>query len=318
VAKDSSKGKNTDNIDTYPDTSYLFPKVLKNKKVQKNEEKYEESQTLKKYYDTLQYYIDSEDLKLMIKALNIDNQTIFKGLDKYLKYCYKINGKYIERDLITFKLQYQFEQLLKDVKQLPDYFIIWCTIDNLLRHFNPANNELGNPQLESLNYEIQKYLNRISPLILIDHKKKHTSNTACNVKTNIDENGVKKYEKILPEDGLEHHKYHSKSGLILKFYADNPKTFLDYFKNIKNIVSSSFYKTTNPYKKKDLISKELKSKGINFFDDEFEEDALRDINKTTANIIASLHSSRCGVSVNQNISYKTIYNLYKVAEKTFN
>ena len=193
VAKQRSKEKNRDKINS----SILFPKFLRNKKVRninKNSNYYQNS---KDYINALQEFINDEDLEKFIKAINILGTATFEFEEKYELYCTKLNNKKLRRDLILQVLYYKFDELLNNKKYLPHYFIIWSTIDHLLIHLNPMNSDI-NEELKAFNKEIEKYLSRISPLLTKDYKKIFRSNPGCKIMTKTNKNNVKEY-RFKPE-----------------------------------------------------------------------------------------------------------------------
>jgi len=90
---------------------------------------------------------------------------------------------------------------------------------------------------------------------------------------------------------------------------------LNYFHKIKNIIKDDFYESPEWEPRKKSIISALASKRIKYSNEKFDYDALNNIDKVTANIIAALHEKDC--SVNNRTSYKTVYNLYIEAKKNW-
>jgi len=316
VAKDIQKGKNTDNIDT----SFLFPEIFDNKKVRINRKKYNSSEEAKEYFDSLQKYLDTKDLKKLQLALRIDDNVLWNGRIKFQKLLLKLQqeihkekykSELVFPKFISFDLT-SLDELPKDKIYLPDYFIIWYSLLNLSENYwpNPYNE-----RSEKINKIVENCLNKIYPLLIVNRKKSIVS-PYCRKDWDRRLSSKDPYLR----DGLEHNVHYShnneggKKGIVLGYASDNPYDLLYSFKKIKTVLESNLksrYLNENEEKLRDIL-KSLNLIGIELSPEEIEEykgypgDS---IDMIVSCILAILHNRKCS----NEIKYRSVYNLYKKA-----
>jgi len=316
VAKDSSKGKNTDNIDTYLDTSFLFPEILKNKKVKINKKKYNLSEKTKEYFDNLQKYLDTKDLKKLLLALRIDDHVLWNGRINFQKLLLKLQQK-IHKEKYGSELVFpkcisseltSLDELPKNITYLPDYFIIWYSLINLSNSYFPVPlNERGEYEhSRKINEYIKNYLNKIYPLLVVNRKKSIIS-PYC--RKDLDRRLSSKDPYL--KDGLIHG---GKKGVVLGYADDNPYDLLYSFKEIKTVLESNLksrYLIENEEKLRDILES-LNLIGIELSPEEIKEYKRYpgdSIDMIVSCILAILHNRKCS----NEIKYRSVYNLYKKA-----
>jgi len=244
VAKDRLKGKNTDNIDTYIDTSYLFPEILNNTKVK---EEYNEkivsfnntelnlgSFPSKEYYDTLNDFLITKNPDQLILALRIEDHTIWEDRKNYEKFSRDLYLKQHKKLPEIYEPHIHHPtKLPKNKRELPDYFIVWRTLENWIQYYNPSTDlyKKNTGYKKMVNY-LKIKLSCISPLLAIHKEKGMVSFAVCGIyEIQNDDGATSVVQKS--KDGLQHYGYHShpnyrgKKGYILE-YSDGSGNKFDY------------------------------------------------------------------------------------------
>ena len=115
VDKSKPKGKNTDKIDTYMDTSnnipITYPRLLVNRKLKSPKKSLEINNP--DYYHELSNYINSYDPKYLLRAIKLNNEVMLAGMTQYINFRFDETGKY---------------KNLKRIKYFEDYIIVWESI----------------------------------------------------------------------------------------------------------------------------------------------------------------------------------------------
>lgn len=320
MAKDSSKGKDTDKIDTSIDTSFLFPEIFENKKVRISGKKHNSSEEAKKYFDSLQKYLDTKDLKKLQLALRIDDNVLWNGRIKFQKLLLKLQQK-IHKEKYKSELVFpkyisseltSLDELPKDIIYLPDYFIIWYSLHNLSENYWPIPyNEHSN----KINIIVEDYLNKIYPLLIVNRKKSFVS-PYCRKDWDRKLSSKDPYLR----DGLvhnihySHNNYGGKKGIVLGYANDDPYDLLYTFNKIKTVLKSNLksrYLIENEEKLRDILES-INLIGIELSPEEIEEYKRYpgdSINMIVSCILAILHNRKCS----NEIKYRSVYDLYKNA-----
>jgi len=305
VAKDRSKGKNTDNIDT----SFLFPEILRNKKVKVDKKATKKFTKIPKYFDTLEEYLETENPDKLIDALRIDDYTVWSGRRNYDEFSRKLYLK----------------------QHIPDYFIVWRTLEHWIKYYNPHTDlyeEYKKYKKDDEKYRIykkykltvdctKKYLYKISPLLAIHKEKKMMSFAGCGVYKIHNVGGTttvvqKSKDGLLHKGHYSHQNYGGIKGYILEYSDGSGKKFLNFFNEIKNALQTNLKKRYPPYTNDKLgdIVNTLKSIDIEINEDELDEVDISHKDMIVSSVLAILHKRNCI----HKTKARTIYNLYKEAE----
>jgi len=315
VAKDSSKGANQDNIDTSIDTSFIFPEILNNIKViRKYKEEFISIEGKKisigsfpseEYYDALDEFIDTKAPKIFIKALRINDKTIWDGREKYSRLSKKL---YIEQHKELPEIYVPFihqPTKLSNIKaKLPDYFIVWRTLEHWIQYYNPSTDLYKkHSEYKQMVEFLKKQLKNVSPLLAIHKEKSMKSFVLCGYKKYKKDDGSIVIEQI-SKDGLEHALYHSnsimggKKGIVIDYIDGSGKLFVSYFNMIENTIKTNIDKRyMDGKKKKNDILNALKKINIELTEEEikyiFDHEKYFRIDKVVSGVIAVLHNRYC-------------------------
>jgi len=307
VAKDSSKGKKVDNIDTYLDTSKLFPAFLEGKEVLYKKKDYINDPEVRKYYDLFQKYIDEKNPKNLFKALVINDSILWDGKNK----C----EKYIIRNLKNGNQKFypgSYHYFFKTNNKLPDYYILWATINYWLFKYSWFPRDDPNNELKDVMNEYKKALDKISPILVKQVKHRYVISLCNKVK---DEKHPDFLIHGLPTTNS---KDGGKNKVTLEAYSCY--AFLCEFNRIKEALEpvlgktkfkKNFFSSTNNEPKLNKLKKInelIKPLEYEIYDDESGLINISDINHIVASVLALRHISRCKYT--DKIEVDRIYNLY--------
>lgn len=329
MAQKRQNKKTEGKIDTSTDTSFYFPKILNRVKVKEHyTEKfiYIDGKRIlvgkypdRKYYEQLNKFIITKEPKELIKALKIFDNSLWEGREKYIKLLRELYKKQHTKFPKNYNPRIdQPDRLPNNYYTIPDYFIIWRTIDKWIQYYKPKDILYKkNSEFKQKVDEIEKRLNQISPLF--------TSSKYRNMRSLVDgcdpiSKKTQSEETINSEfnDGL-HHIYNTKSSKVeLDFIDVEGKTFFNYFNKLKTLINSKLDEenTSDDNKKKKIILDAIKS--INIDLDKDEQEQLLKLDGAYIRV-ESVVSAFIAIQHNRNCIYKAkganIKRLYNIAKK---
>lgn len=176
----------TDKIDTYLDTSNIFPFRLCNKKLLIEDD----LEYNRDYYSALSQYLKTRNPDLLVSALKLNDSALWYGRKLYDDFSSKL----------ILKDDYQW----KSVKKIPDYIVVWESLISWINDYQWLQDR--NELLEVT----KKYIIKIAPTLIlqrleydvnmaldgIEHYKSHIQGKSVSIGYSSPDDFIKMYNEI--------------------------------------------------------------------------------------------------------------------------